>query len=69
MMEKVRGDPVQPRQGAASCPAARPPLEGERERLGGQLIREITSGTPMEVSVNRSKVPIENQRERLRLPQ
>jgi hypothetical protein len=66
-MQKVRCDPVQPGQDAVACATARSPLEGERERLCGQLVGEITTSASMDVPVDGTEVAIEDQRERCRL--
>ena len=67
--EHVRRDPVQPGERAAARTAARPPLEGNRERLCGQLVGELAPGAAMEVPVDGNEMPIEDRLERLRLPQ
>lgn len=67
--EQVRRDPVQPRQGTSCSTAARATLEGERERLCGQLVGEIASSASMEVRVDGTEMPIEDRLERFRLTQ
>lgn len=67
--KQVRGDPVQPRQGAGPRPAAGTPLEGECERLDCQLVGQITTGPSMEIPMDRVEVPVEDRLERPRLGQ
>ena len=59
----------EPRQNAAACTAACSPLECEHERLRSELVSEITSGTSMEIPVDRAEVALEDQLERIRLAQ
>src|SRR6266498_91561 len=67
--QQVRRDPVEPREGASVCAATRSPLEGGGERLRSEFIGEVPSNASMEVLVDSVEVPLEDQREHLRLAQ
>src|SRR5215204_3579450 len=60
---------IQPRQNAAARTAASSPLERKHECLRSELVREIASGTSMEIPVDRAEVALEDQLERNRLAQ
>ncbi len=69
LADQVGGDPVQPGPGIRVAEVIPVPLgESGQERLGDQVIGNLAAGTPGQVAVNVRGVPVEQNREPLRLP-
>jgi hypothetical protein len=56
-------------QDGSARTAGRAPLEGQSERLRGQLVGEISAGAAMQVPMDGVEVSLEDRLERLRVAQ
>ena len=69
LTDQVGSDPIQPGPGIGVAEVIPVPLgESGQERLGDQVIGNLAASTPGDVAVNVRGVPVEQDREPLRLP-